>query len=83
MQVDRSTRTTSPVAGEPSEKPIVAKVVEIRKRNQDHDSLSENFNKEIDAWARMATARNGFGDLPGVTDYPQSLVNKSNRRISS
>ena len=26
------------------------------------DSLSENFNMEIDAWARQALAANGFGD---------------------
>jgi len=26
------------------------------------ESLSENFNAEIDAWARQALAANGFGD---------------------
>jgi hypothetical protein len=26
------------------------------------DSLSENFNEEIEAWARHALASNGFGD---------------------
>jgi len=26
------------------------------------DSLSENFNEEIDAWARHSLASNGFGD---------------------
>lgn len=28
------------------------------------DSLSENFNREIDAWARHALGANGFGDCP-------------------
>ena len=26
-------------------------------------TLSENFNAEIDAWARQALCRNGFGDF--------------------
>ena len=26
------------------------------------ESLSENFNAEIDTWARQALAANGFGD---------------------
>jgi len=28
----------------------------------ERDSLSENFLDELDAWARHAMARNGFGD---------------------
>ena len=27
------------------------------------ESLSENFNQEIEAWARRALASNGFGDF--------------------
>ena len=27
-----------------------------------HDSLAENFNAELDAWARHCIASNGFGD---------------------
>ena len=27
-------------------------------------SLSKNFNREIDAWARHALAASGFGDIP-------------------
>jgi hypothetical protein len=37
-------------------------VVQERKQRSDRDSLSENFNSELDAWARQALASNGFGD---------------------
>ena len=30
---------------------------------KDAFTLSENFNAEIDAWARQALCRNGFGDF--------------------
>ena len=33
--------------------------VDFRQR----ESLSENFNEEIEAWARHALATNGFGDF--------------------
>ena len=33
--------------------------VDFRQR----ESLSENFNDEIEAWARHALATNGFGDF--------------------
>ena len=35
-------------------------IVEFDFRHR--DSLSENFNEEIDAWARHCLASNGFGD---------------------
>jgi len=35
-------------------------VVEFDFRHR--DSLSENFNEEIEAWARHSLASNGFGD---------------------
>ena len=37
-------------------------IVQSRAQNRDRDSLSENFNDEIEAWARQAMASNGFGD---------------------
>jgi hypothetical protein len=37
-------------------------VVEIRRSNNARESLSENFNNELEAWARHSLARNGFGD---------------------
>ena len=37
-------------------------VVPVRTQRHDRDSLSENFNNEIEAWARHAMASNGFGD---------------------
>ena len=37
-------------------------IVQSRAQNRDRDSLSENFNNEIEAWARQAMASNGFGD---------------------
>jgi hypothetical protein len=37
-------------------------IVQSRTLNRDRDSLSENFNDEIEAWARQAIASNGFGD---------------------
>jgi hypothetical protein len=37
-------------------------IVQSRTQNRDRDSLSENFNDEIEAWARQAMAANGFGD---------------------
>jgi hypothetical protein len=37
-------------------------VVKFQRGNHDRDSLSENFTNELDAWARMAFAANGFGD---------------------
>jgi len=35
-------------------------IVEVDFR--DRESLSENFNAEIEAWARHSLASNGFGD---------------------
>ena len=37
-------------------------IVQNRAQNRDRDSLSENFNNEIEAWAMQAMASNGFGD---------------------
>ena len=37
-------------------------IVQNRAQNRNRDSLSENFNNEIEAWARQAMASNGFGD---------------------
>jgi hypothetical protein len=37
-------------------------IVQTRTQSRDRDSLSENFNNEIEAWARQAIASNGFGD---------------------
>jgi hypothetical protein len=37
-------------------------IVQSRTQNRNRDSLSENFNNEIEAWARQALASNGFGD---------------------
>ena len=37
-------------------------IVKFTPRGMPHDSLSEIFNDEIDAWARRALAANGFGD---------------------
>jgi hypothetical protein len=37
-------------------------IVKFTSRGMTHDSLSEMFNDEIDAWARRALAANGFGD---------------------
>ena len=37
-------------------------IVPVRTQKHDRDSLSENFNNEIEAWARHAIASNGFGD---------------------
>jgi hypothetical protein len=39
---------------------IDCEIFEYDFRNR--DSLSENFNDEIDAWARHCLASNGFGD---------------------
>ena len=36
--------------------------VNIKLVTGNQDSLSENFNAEIDAWARQTLAANGFGD---------------------
>jgi len=40
-----------------------AEVVEFDRDFLQRDSLSENFNNEIEAWARHALAANGFGDF--------------------
>jgi len=37
-------------------------IVKLTSKDVTHDSLSEMFNDEIDAWARRALAANGFGD---------------------
>ena len=37
-------------------------IVQSWAQSRDRDSLSENFNDEIEAWARHAIASNGFGD---------------------
>jgi hypothetical protein len=36
--------------------------IQSQTQDRDRDSLSENFNDEIEAWARHAIASNGFGD---------------------
>ena len=36
--------------------------VQSQTQDRERDSLSENFNDEIEAWARHAIASNGFGD---------------------
>ncbi|MGD2173677.1 MAG: hypothetical protein PVI79_11375 [Gammaproteobacteria bacterium] len=38
------------------------KVIEFDRDSFRRESLSENFVNEIEAWARHAMARNGFGD---------------------
>jgi len=35
-----------------------------------HESLSENFLEEIDAWARHSLASNGFGDYLAGSNEP-------------
>jgi len=40
--------------------PIAQQKLEV-VQNRYRDSLSENFNNELDAWARHALASNGFG----------------------
>ena len=39
-------------------------VIEFKsdRNSEARESLSENFNEEIDTWARRALAANGFGD---------------------
>jgi hypothetical protein len=39
---------------------LEGEIVEFDFRHR--DSLSENFNDEIEAWARHSLASNGFGD---------------------
>jgi hypothetical protein len=65
MQPNRQTSMTVVAAGKPRNWLPAATVVKPGKSNRQRDSLAGNFNEEIDAWARMALARNGFGDLPG------------------
>ena len=65
MQPNRQTSMTVVATGKPRNRPSPATVVKPGKSNHQRDSLAGNFNEEIDAWARMAQARNGFGDLPG------------------
>ena len=38
-------------------------VIEFDRDYRERESLSENFNDEIEAWARHALAANGFGDF--------------------
>jgi len=40
----------------------VCEIVQLRPEQYVRESLSENFNNELDAWARHALAANGFGD---------------------
>ena len=65
MQPNRQTPMTVVAAGKPRNRRPAATVVKPGESNRQRDSLAGNFNEEIDAWARMAQARNGFGDLPG------------------
>ena len=65
MQPNRQTSMTVVATGKPRNWQPAATVVKPGKSNRQRDSLAGNFNQEIDAWARMALARNGFGDLPG------------------
>ena len=51
-----------PVADPRSPEKTKCKVVEFTFATPARDSLSENFNNELDAWARQALASNGFGD---------------------
>ncbi len=57
-----------PLPGQGFEDPVTdshsAEVVEFRAAGPNQrDSLSLNFIEEIDAWARHALARSGFGDF--------------------
>ncbi|MGD8840410.1 MAG: hypothetical protein PVI70_12480 [Gammaproteobacteria bacterium] len=58
--------TTNPAARiEPGATLLPAAIEEIGpidERPANRDSLAENFNREIDAWARHALGANGFGD---------------------
>jgi hypothetical protein len=36
--------------------------VNVKLATENRELLSENFNAEIDAWARQALAANGFSD---------------------
>ena len=65
MQPNRQTPMTVVAAGKPQNRQPAATVVKPGGSNRQRDSQAGNFNEEIDAWARMALARNGFGDLPG------------------
>ena len=38
------------------------KIVPTRTQNGDRDLFSEILNSELEIWARMAMASNGFGD---------------------
>ena len=37
-------------------------IVPLKPEHYARESLSENFNNELAAWARRALAANGFGD---------------------
>ena len=50
--------------GRPAEPREPASVFAIRSRTRERDSLSENFNDELEAWARHSLGANGFGDTP-------------------
>ena len=57
-----------PLSGQDFEDPVTdshsAEVFEFRAAGpNERDSLSLNFIEEIDAWARHALARSGFGDF--------------------
>lgn len=49
-------------AGNGSEAPENADVIEIVRNHHERESLSESFNDELEAWARHSFASNGFGD---------------------
>ena len=60
--------TTSPAARiEPGARPAqsaTGKIVPPNDGPADRESLAENFNRAIEAWARHALGANGFGDCP-------------------
>lgn len=62
-----SPQSVDPAARTGKERPPSAtarKPVTFGESAEARDSLSANFNREIEAWARHALGANGFGDCP-------------------
>ena len=64
MESAMRTETATEVLNESAGYSEECEIIEFNpeSNHEGRDSLSENFNEEIDAWARRALAANGFGD---------------------
>jgi len=62
MRIATQNPATGIEAGAKLTPAAIGRIKPLDSRPANRESLAENFNREIDAWARRALGANGFGD---------------------